>query len=181
MAALLAVCSLLMMGFLVAPREGAGASLAVGDPAPAFDLVSLTGERVRLADLQGNPLVLNFWASWCGPCREEMPDLQSVYQQYRDQGLQLYAINVGESAVAVEYFLRQIGVDLPVLLDLKDEAQESYRILPIPTTFFIDSAGMIRAVYQQQMTRIQIEAEVVRLLEARQASEGVSAWSLPTS
>lgn len=181
MAALLAFSSLLMMGFLVVPREGAGASLAVGDSAPAFDLVSLTGERIRLSDLQGKPVVLNFWATWCDPCRAEMPDFQSVYQQYRDQGLQLYAINLGESAVAVEHFLRQISVDLPVLLDLNDKAQEAYRILPIPTTFFIDSTGTIRAIYQYQMSHTQIEAEVVRLLQAEQASEGVSAWSLPTS
>lgn len=180
MAALLAICSLLMMGFLVVPREGGGASLAVGDPAPAFDLVSLTGDRVRLADLAGKPVVLNFWATWCGPCLDEMPDFQSVYQQYRTQGLQFYAINLGESPVAVEHFLRRIGVDLPVLLDLNDEAQEAYRILPIPSTFFIDSTGTIQAIYQHRMTRVQIEAEVVRLLEAEQASEGVSVWSLPT-
>lgn len=165
MSLLLGLYALFISGFLLIPRDGVGASLAVGDTAPGFNLVSLSGERVRLSDLAGKPLVLNFWASWCEPCRYEMPDFAAVYEKYRDQGLQFYAINLGESQVVVEQFLRQTGVDLPVLLDLKDQAQDDYRILPIPATFFIDGTGTIQAIHEFQMSRSLMETEVVRLLE----------------
>lgn len=179
MALLLGLASLLALGLLLIPRDGSG-RLQVGDRAPDFDLVSLTGDRVRMANLEGKPLILNFWATWCGPCRREMPALADVYRRYRDQGLELFAINVGESPVAVEQFLRQVGVEVPVLLDRDDQAQEAYRILPLPTTFFIDRSGIIRAIYTQQMSGLQIEAEVLRLLSV-DATEGESTWNLPTS
>jgi cytochrome c biogenesis protein CcmG/thiol:disulfide interchange protein DsbE len=160
----LVLSSLLMLWLLLLPREDAAASLVPGQAAPDFDLPSLSGGRVRLADLKGKPVVLNFWASWCTPCRREMPDFQEVLNKYKDQGLQVYGVNVGESEVAVASFIRTIGVDFPVLLDLEEKAQTAYKILPLPTTFFIDRSGVIRAVYPYQMSRAQMEAEVIRLL-----------------
>jgi cytochrome c biogenesis protein CcmG/thiol:disulfide interchange protein DsbE len=160
----LGVASLLMLLLLLVPRSDADTVLQIGQAAPNFELQSLDGERVSLAQLKGQPVVLNFWASWCAPCRKEMPDFQQVYEQYKDQGLRFYAINVGESKVAVSDFLDRVGVDLPVLIDTNEEAQTAYKILPLPATFFIDREGIIRGVYQFQMTRPQIEDEVKRLL-----------------
>ncbi len=164
MTAHLAVLAVLVLWLLLKPSGEAYTTLVVGQPAPDFDLEAVDGTRVRLADLKGKPLVLNFWASWCTPCRKEMPDFQAVYDQYKDEGLQVYGINVGESRVAVTSFMESLGVRFPSLLDLDEEAQRAYKILPLPATFFIDRNGTIRAIYQYQMSRAQMEAEVQRLL-----------------
>lgn len=165
MSGTLGVATMLMLVLLVIPRGEATASLIVGQEAPEFDLESLSGERVRLSELQGKPLVVNFWASWCTPCIKEMPDFQEVLDKYQDQGLQIYGINVGESKVAVANFQQRVGVSFPMLLDLEDRAQMAYKILPLPATFFIDKDGVIRGIYQYQMSKNQIEREVLRLLE----------------
>lgn len=162
--ATLVVAAFSVLLLLLIPRSGAATTLVAGEAAPAFDLPALDGARVRLADLQGKPVVLNFWASWCTPCRREMPDFQALYDKYKGQGLQVYGINVGESKVAVADFQKQVGTSFPILIDEGDAAQTAYRILPLPATFFIDRSGTIRALYQYQMSRAQMEAEITRLL-----------------
>ena len=150
---------------LLVPRTEAESVPQVGTPAPDFVLETLEGDGVvRLSDLAGQPVVINFWATWCPPCRKEMPDFQQVYDEYRQMGLQFYAVNVGESHVAVRDFAERLGVNLPILIDADESAQRAYHILPIPATFFIDRNGIVRGVYQYQMSLPQIEAEVQRLL-----------------
>jgi cytochrome c biogenesis protein CcmG/thiol:disulfide interchange protein DsbE len=160
----LGIASFLILLLMLIPRSEADTVLQVGQAAPDFALESLTGEKVRLSDLKGKPVVINFWATWCPPCRKEMPEFQQVYDQYRDAGLQFYAINVGESKVAVEDYRQRLGVHFPILIDKNEEAQTAYKILPLPSTFFIDREGIIRGVYQYQMSLPQIEDEVKRLL-----------------
>lgn len=160
----LGIASFLILLLMLIPRSEADTVLQIGQAAPDFALESLTGEKVRLSDLKGKPVVINFWATWCPPCRKEMPEFQQVYDQYRDAGLQFYAINVGESKVAVEDYRQRLGVHFPILIDKNEEAQTAYKILPLPSTFFIDREGIIRGVYQYQMSLPQIEDEVKRLL-----------------
>jgi len=164
MSVTLVITGLAIMGLLLVPRGEAQEALVVGQMAPDFDLELADGGQVRLSDLKGSPVVLNFWASWCGPCRKEMPDLQAAYEEYGGEGLKLYGINAGESKVAVQDFRTRVGTKFPVLLDRDDRAQVAYKILPLPATFFIDRSGRIRAIYQYQMSRTQIEAEIQRLL-----------------
>lgn len=160
----LGAASLLLLGILLVPRSDAETVLQVGQAAPDFELESVEGEQIKLSDLKGQPVILNFWATWCPPCRREMPDFQQVYDQHHEQGLQLFGINVGESKVAVADFRDRVGVSFPILIDSKETAQTAYKIMPLPATYFIDRDGVIRGVYPFQMTRAQIEDEVKRLL-----------------
>lgn len=117
--------------------------LDVGNRAPDFQLETLTGETVRLSDFRGKRVMLNFWASWCPPCRAEMPDMVDFYQ---DKDIEILAVNLTDTETAlndVEHFVDAYELDFPVLLDTDLEVASLYAIQPIPTTFMIDSDGVI--------------------------------------
>lgn len=117
-----------------------------GAPAPAFALTALDGQTVRLSDLRGKVVMLNFWATWCGPCSAEMPNIEKVYQNYRDQGVVILAINQGEFAEQVRGYADLYQLHFPILLDESTEVGRLYRVRALPTTFFIDRDGIIRQV-----------------------------------
>lgn len=164
MSVTLVLSGLLVFLLLLVPRGEADATLIPGQAAPDFSLPALDGSSVRLSDLKGKAVIVNFWASWCVPCRKEMPDFQAVYDRYKEQGLTVLGVNAGESKVAVADFRAKVGVNFPMLLDQEEAAQTAYKIMPLPATFFVDRNGTIRAIYQYQMSQAQIEAEVLRLL-----------------
>jgi len=116
----------------------------VGQPAPDFQLQSLEGQPVSLNDLKGKPVLINFWATWCGPCVYEMPFLQEVYDEWSGKGLMLLAINIGEGSSEVKGFMQNYNLSLPVLLDIEKDVFQRYNIIGIPTTFFIDKDGIIQ-------------------------------------
>ncbi len=118
----------------------------VGNLAPDFQLPNLKGQVISLSGLRGKPVLLNFWASWCGPCVFEMPFLQEIHEEWSDKGLVLLAVDIGESSSQVEEFIQSQGLTLPVLLDTKEEVARKYNIRGIPTTFFIDKDGIIQGV-----------------------------------
>jgi peroxiredoxin len=116
----------------------------VGQKAPDFELQNLNGQAVSLKDLQGKAVLLNFWATWCGPCRGEMPFLEEIYQEWSDEKFVLLSVNIGEGSSQVKDFLQSNGLTLPVLLDTRQVVAEQYYITAIPTTFFIDKDGIIQ-------------------------------------
>ncbi len=116
----------------------------VGELAPGFQLQNLDGQAISLVDLRGKPVLLNFWATWCPPCRDEMSYLQQIYEEWSGKGLMLLAIDIGESPAKVESFLQTHNLSLPVLLDDKQVVAQKYSITGIPTTFFIDKDGIIQ-------------------------------------
>ncbi len=116
----------------------------VGEPAPDFKLENLDGQSVSLSDLRGKPILLNFWATWCPPCRAEMPFLQQIYEEWSDKGLVLLAIDIGEGPSQIKEFLEANNLSLPVLLDSNKSVAQKYNITAIPTTFFIDKDGIIQ-------------------------------------
>jgi peroxiredoxin len=115
-----------------------------GEHAPDFQLKSLDGKTVSLSDYRGKTVLLNFWASWCGPCVGEMPYLQEIHQEWSAKGLVLLTVNVGESSYQANGFMQNYGLTLQVLLDTSGSVAEQYSIMGIPTTFFIDKDGIIQ-------------------------------------
>ncbi len=124
--------------------------LRVGEKAPDFELKSLDGKTVKLSDYRGKKVILNFWATWCPPCKAEMPDIQKYYNE-ADDNVEILAVNI-DPQYDVKKFVRDANVTFPVLLDSKDEVNTLYRILTIPTTYFIDGEGIIRSKYLSVMT-----------------------------
>jgi cytochrome c biogenesis protein CcmG/thiol:disulfide interchange protein DsbE len=116
---------------------------AIGEPAPDF-LLSVPGsdQPVRLSDLRGQPVLVNFWATWCTPCRTEMPDLQAAYDT---EGVIVLAVNSQESEAAVVSFMDEFGLTFPAALDLDGSVREHYGVIGLPATFFIDADGILRA------------------------------------
>lgn len=115
--------------------------LKVGEKAPDFELKTLTGETVKLSDLKGKKVMLNFWATWCPPCKAEMPEMEKFYKQ-KDKNLTLLAVNI-DPQLDVKGFVNKNGITFPILLDTNDKVNETYQILSIPTTYFINSQGII--------------------------------------
>ncbi|KEO82111.1 TlpA family protein disulfide reductase [Tumebacillus flagellatus] len=143
-----------------------------GFRAPAFALQSLEGGNavVKLDDLKGKPAVVNFWASWCGPCRSETPDLQATYEKYRDQ-VQFYAINLtSQDAVQnASKFLQELKISIPVLKDSDGAAQRAYLVTSVPTTFIIDSNGVIRERREGALNKVQMDGMLQRALAAEKS------------
>jgi peroxiredoxin len=130
----------------------------VGATAPSFALATLDGQRVDLRALRGTPLVLNFWATWCEPCRTEMPLLQSHYEAGRSAGLRILAINFDEPEPQVRSFVDELGLTFDILLDPGAYVQDLYRVRGYPTTFFVDARGVIRGHKVGAMEASELEA-----------------------
>jgi cytochrome c biogenesis protein CcmG, thiol:disulfide interchange protein DsbE len=119
-----------------------------GFMAPDFTLDLLEGGQVTLSNLRGKPVVLNVWATWCGPCREEMPAIEKVYRSYKELGLVVIGLNLTsqDSEQAVSAFVQKLGLTFPIALDRDGSVGDRYRPLGLPTTYFIDSQGVIQSV-----------------------------------
>ncbi len=120
----------------------------VGKLAPDFFLETLTGGELRLSDLRGRAVVLNFWATWCLPCRKEIPQLVAAYNQFADQGLVVVGVNLQESPDTIRRYAEDFGMDFPIALDRRGSVADEYRLLGIPTTYFIDRQGVVRSVFR---------------------------------
>lgn len=123
-----------------------------GSIAPNFVLQSVDGERIELKDLKGKGVFLNFWGTWCGPCKQEFPYMANQYQVFKDRGVEIVAVNVGESNIAVKNFMDAYGVNFPVAMDKDRQVTEAYDITPLPTTFLINPEGKVIKVIKGTMT-----------------------------
>ncbi len=130
---------------LIAGQQG-NPTLQPGSPAPNFALLLADGSHLSLSDLQGRPVVINFWATWCGPCRLEMPELMRAATA--DPDLVLLAINTKEELDTVQPFADDFTMTTPVVLDSKGDVNNLYAVRGLPTTYFIDASGAISAIHQ---------------------------------
>ncbi|MEH7252319.1 thiol-disulfide oxidoreductase ResA [Neobacillus niacini] len=118
--------------------------VAVGKQAPDFVLVDMNGEKHKLSDYKGQGVFLNFWGTWCKPCEAEMPYINNQYNHFKDSGVQVLAVNVSESELAVNQFAERKKLDFPIVIDTKDgQVQTAYGINPLPATFLIDKDGKV--------------------------------------
>ncbi len=112
--------------------------------APDITLPDMQGNQVSLSSLKGKVVILNFWATWCPPCKEEMPSMEQLYRKFKDQGLVILAVNIEEEGhEAVATFLQRNSYTFPILLDAKAEAQNTYQVFKFPETFIIDRNGNV--------------------------------------
>jgi peroxiredoxin len=115
--------------------------------APDFTLKSADGQTVSLAQFKGDVVMINFWASWCGPCRQEMPLLDSIYKQYKDMGFTLLGVNVEPHASSANAWLKKTPVSYPILYDPNSQVSQLYQVQAMPTTVIVDRKGIVRFVH----------------------------------
>jgi peroxiredoxin len=137
-----------------------------GHPAPDFTLRTLNGEQVSLSDFRGQPVIINFWATWCGPCRIEMPEFQEAFAEHQADGLIVLGVNLTErdSVNAVPGFLDEFGLTFPVVLDEGGEVANTYKVFGQPASIFVDQNGDVHQVFYGPVNKAFIDARVGELL-----------------
>ncbi len=118
-----------------------------GQAAPDFALKSSTGENLRLSEYRGDVVMINFWATWCGPCRQEMPILDELYNRYQRVGFNLLGVNIDDDSRKAMQMIEELGVDFPVLFDSKKEVSKLYNVEAMPVTVLVDRDGEVRYVH----------------------------------
>jgi peroxiredoxin len=138
----------------------------LGGPAPDFSLATADGGTVRLADLKGKPVLINFWATWCQPCREEMPAMQELYEQYRERGLVILAVDMEEDLRPVRRWIDRGGYTFTFLLDSEGEQVKRYNINASPTSYFVGRDGVIRDLKLGALSRGEMQTKIEKLLDS---------------
>ncbi len=118
-----------------------------GRPAPDFALKSSTGENMRLSEFRGDVVMINFWATWCGPCRQEMPLLNELYVRYERVGFNLLGVNIDDDSRRAMQMIEELGVSFPVLFDARKEVSKLYNVEAMPVTVLVDREGIVRYVH----------------------------------
>ena len=118
-----------------------------GQAAPDFALKSSNGENLRLSEYRGNVVMINFWATWCGPCRQEMPLLDELYNRYERVGFNLLGVNIDDDSSRAMRMVEELGVDFPVLFDAQKEVSKLYEVEAMPVTVIVDRQGTVRYVH----------------------------------
>lgn len=152
-----------IMAFVSAPL----AAQTVGDSALAFTLKTLDGNSVSLSDFKGHPVVINFWASWCPPCRDEMPVLVEAYRAHKDSGLIILAVNGRDQETSlrpVRRFVAEFQMPFPVLLDEHGDLRKRYKLRGLPTSVFIGADGLMRGLIIGPFTPATFETRLNEIL-----------------
>lgn len=141
--------------------------IEIGKSAPDFELTKLDGTNVKLSDLKGKKVILNFWATWCGPCQQEMPDMEAFYKEHKEN-VEILAVNYtpsekGGGEEKVSNFAKEKGITFPILLDKNIDVTTAYKVITIPTSYFIDTKGVIQDKFIGPMTQKEMEKRVAKL------------------
>jgi len=159
-----------VIGILVLALLGYGltthASLKVGSPAPEVGLTAFDGSSMNLAGQRGKVVVINFFASWCPPCREEAADVQQTWSDYQHRGVQFYGIAYKDAASPAQAFLAEFGVTYPSAIDPGSRIARAYGITGVPETFVIDQPGQLVRHFPGPVTRDQLSQELEKLVHS---------------
>ena len=167
-AAVAVVAALILVPLFRSPAaRPPGPSGMSGEAAPVFAMRDDAGARVSLSQYRGRVVVMNLWASWCPPCRAEMPDLQRLWQRYRDRGVTVVGVNEGESPQRAREFAASLGIRFPIWIDERQEYGRVYAALGMPTTVVIGRDGVVVRGYDGALTFDQMRAAVGDLVATR--------------
>ena len=133
-------------------------TLKVGAEAPDFEVVDLEGNKFRLSDYKGEGVVLNFWGTWCEPCKREFPAMERQYKHFENSGVHLIAINIEQTDLEVQTYVKNMGMTFPVAIDKTRSILNAYSVKPLPTTILINEKGIVEKVITGEMTEAQIVA-----------------------
>lgn len=144
--------TIFFLAFCFSAAHSADIGPHVGKRAPLFELNTTENKKVKLSDYTGKVVILNFWASWCGPCKAEMPSLNRLYQDFKDKGLVVLAVSIDRSAEAVASLKSEEGLTFSILMDPEKEVYfDDYAVVALPTTFLIDADGIIREKFMGEI------------------------------
>ena len=138
----------LVGALLLGNVSGCATTKLVGKPAPDFTLPTLAGPNLQLSSLRGSVALIDFWASWCGPCRDELPALEQLRGVYEARGVRFVTVNIDSDRDAAASMAKQLGVTLPVALDADKRVAESWSLPTMPTSFLVDRQGIVRFVHE---------------------------------
>ncbi len=150
--------------YLPAPGGGSGPAALAGKPASSFQSEDLSGHPMSLATFRGHVVVLNLWASWCPPCRAEMPDLQRLSRAYASRGLVVLGVDQGEARERAAAFATSLGITYPILVDQSQQYGRVYAALGMPTTIIVDRNGIVATGFDGALTFTQMRDAVVPVL-----------------
>lgn len=166
--------TLIVVGFILRGNQGGSSEtidrfttppIEVNQPAPELTLFDLDGNEVSLIDFLGEVILINNWATWCPPCRQEMPDFQAYYEKYKDQGFQVVAIEAGEPAEEVQNFVDGVGIDFVILLDPENKSLVTFQNSSLPNSFVIDRKGNLRLAWLGAINGPTLEKYVTPLIK----------------
>ena len=146
---------LLLAGVLAAGAGLTGAAVAPATLAPDFTLRSVDGPNLRLTEQRGRVVLVNFWATWCGPCRQEMPQLNRLYEKYRASGFVLLGVNVDDDTRTAVGVAAKLGLKFPVLLDTDKKVSQLYDMSAMPATVLIDKDGRVRYLHRGYQSGVE--------------------------
>ncbi|MDA1475168.1 thiol-disulfide oxidoreductase ResA [Bacillus changyiensis] len=158
----LAVGFAIYQNFANKKTEAAG---QLNEQAPNFKWTTLAGEKINLKDLYGKAVLVNFWASWCGPCKKEMPVIEQAYQQYKNDRFEVVAVNIQEPDATVKNFLKDHQLTFPVVLDKTGDIYDSWGVNNIPVSYFISPDGTIKRKFEGEMSKEQLDQWIKELLK----------------
>ncbi len=158
---------LALLTFGALPAAAGAQEIKAGTLAPEIDLPRLQGGKIKLSTLRGHPVVVTFWGTWCPPCREEFPELGAAYRKYRENGLEVLAVNQFDQELStkdVQAFVKEYSVEFTVALDSRGKSRRSFRLIALPTTVFIDAAGIIQQVHSGPINRAELARGLATIL-----------------
>lgn len=135
-----------------------------GQAVPDFRLANLQGEPISLQDYNGSPLVINFWGTFCEPCIREMPSFERQYEEWKDKGVEVVAINLSEDTLTVSNYVKKLGVTYTILRDVDRKTEKRYGLRSYPTTFFVNPNGTLSSVFVGEMKESQIHEHIEKIV-----------------